>query len=391
MQRLERKPPHADSAEWNLSGELLLEELKTSLSIDFATGLPCGELREFIRASSVDKEVIHVRATNERESVGIAVGAWLGGKKPVLYMQNSGLFECSNDLGSLMVAAQIPAVFVVSWRGAPGETASQHFATGSATIPLLESFQLPFTITSSVDDLAQLRLQQDKTNLPVFILKTREEFNSPQSTTMPEFTRRLRVEVQHEDPNSLPSRESALNVINSLTPHNSALFSSTGLISRSLYHHHDSPNQFYNAGAFGLTSSIALGFSLVRPDVPTIVVEGDGSVLTNLGNLNLIGYHKPINFLHIVLDNASYASCSGEPTIGSELIPEIAAVSGYGNVFSITSLESLAAILNKFNGGQLMGANLINLAINQQGERQFKRPLGLPEISRRFRNHFMKQ
>ncbi|GAB4026591.1 MAG: phosphonopyruvate decarboxylase [Candidatus Microgenomates bacterium] len=388
MRRTEEYTQIPENNEIDLSGEALLRELKYRFGSDFVTGLPCGELREFIAASDQDKELLHLPATNERESVGITAGAWLAGKTPILYMQNSGLFECSNDLGSLLVASEIPAIFVVSWRGAPGETATQHLATGNATIPLLESFGLPHSLTATPEDIAQLHEQQAASSLPVVLLKTREKFNKPQPIVSQPASIRKRTEVYRDESHHLFSREETLQLIATLTPSNRALFSSTGLISRSLFHHFDSPNQFYNAGAFGLTSSIALGFSTASQNVPTTIVEGDGSVLTNLGNLNLIGHQQPQNFLHVVLDNGMYGSCSGEETVGSELIPDMAALLGYANVFSISSLDNLEAIIRKANEEQMIGPTMVHVKINQSGERQFKRPLGMAEIARRFKTHF---
>jgi phosphonopyruvate decarboxylase len=173
-----------------------------------------------------------------------------------------------------------------------------------------------------------------------------------------------------------------------MTPQSRALFSSTGLISRSLFHHSDSPNQFYNAGALGLTSALGLGFAVAQPETPVTVVEGDGSVLTDLGNLNLIGHQQPKHFLHILLDDGSYTSCSGEPTVGSELIPDLASVFGYSHIFSIASTDVLQTIINDVNNSRLPGPIMIHMRINKEGGRNFNRPLGMAEIAARFRKHF---
>ena len=374
----------------NLSGEVLLKEIKSQFGINCVTGLPCGELREFIDTSCKDKELLHIQSTNEREAVGIAAGVWLGDKKPVLYMQNSGLFVCSNEIGSLLIPSKIPAVFVVSWRGCKGETATQHLTTGEATIPLLESFHLHYTTESNKTNLMKLKKTQEETNLPVCILKTRENFNNINPETRHQESIRKRITPYQEETDLLESRETMLAIIAKMTPKNRALISSTGLISRSLYQNFDSPNQFYNAGAFGLTSSIGLGFALAEKQTPVTVVEGDGSVLTNWGNLNLIGYHQPENFLHIVLDNGAYVSCSGEKTIGSELIVQTASICGYTNVFSVASIEMVNKVLQLSNDGQLSGPTLLHIRINTEGERNFKRPLEMDQTARRFKNHFLK-
>lgn len=378
---------YLNDKENNLQGSRMFDSIKRTFHADFVTGLPCGELREFILASNDDNEVIHVPATNERESVGIAAGAWLGGKQPILYMQNSGLFESSNDLGSLLVASRIPAVLVVSWRGAPGETATQHLATGGATKSMLTDFGIEHTDIASQSSIDLLKSHQEQTDLPVCVLQKRETYNNLMADiTSVKPIRTIRGIIREEDC-EFCSREEILSVIARTIPESSAIVSSTGLISRSLYHYYDSPNQFYNAGAFGLTSSIALGFSLAQPERSVVAVEGDGSVLTNLGNLNLIGHYQPEKFLHVVLDNEAYASCSGEPTIGSYLIPQLASVFGYNQVFSVSTPDAVRAIIEdfQFSGS---GAIMLHVKINDRGERNFKRPLEMSLIARRFKNHF---
>lgn len=370
-----------------LTGVELFGAVKQIFKADFVTGLPCGELREFIRASDEDRETPHIPATNERESVGVAAGAWLGGKQPVLYMQNSGLFEASNDIGSLIIPSKIPAIFVVSWRGAPGETATQHLVTGDSTKPLLSAFSMEYTDVASKKSLGLLRRYQELIGLPVCILQRRRKFNNSEEDLSTREKERLKAEVVRENGSQLYNREEILSVIKQTTPLTSAIISSTGLISRSMFHHHDSPNQFYNAGAFGLTSSIGLGLSLVQPERRVVVIEGDGSTLTNLGNLNLIGYYQPGRFLHIVLDNESYVSCSGEATIGSSQIPKLASVLGYSRVFSVSSPDAVANIINglqDFRSGPIM----LHVRINSEGSREFRRPLEMSLITQRFRNHF---
>jgi len=108
------------------------------------------------------------------------------------------------------------------------------------------------------------------------------------------------------------NREEALESILQATKENDAIFATTGLISRSLYELHDAPNIFYNVGSFGMVSSLGLGFALSKPANKTIVIDGDASLLTNFGTMVTIGVQSPKNFVHVALDNNSYASCSEE-------------------------------------------------------------------------------
>ena len=76
----------------------------------------------------------------------------------------------------------------------------------------------------------------------------------------------------------------------------------------------DRPANFYTWGSMGLASSIGLGLALSRADLRVFVVDGDGSLLMNLGSLATIGSMRPSNLVVIVWDNALYATTGGQPT-----------------------------------------------------------------------------
>ena len=66
--------------------------------IDFATSVPCVNLQQLLNLVSEDPKIIHVPVTREEEGVGICAGAWMGGRRPALLMQNSGLETASTPL-----------------------------------------------------------------------------------------------------------------------------------------------------------------------------------------------------------------------------------------------------------------------------------------------------
>ena len=76
----------------------------------------------------------------------------------------------------------------------------------------------------------------------------------------------------------------------------------------------DRPANFYTWGSMGLASSIGLGLAVARADLRVFVVDGDGSLLMNLGSLATIGSMRPANLVVIVWDNALYATTGGQPT-----------------------------------------------------------------------------
>jgi thiamine pyrophosphate-dependent acetolactate synthase large subunit-like protein len=76
----------------------------------------------------------------------------------------------------------------------------------------------------------------------------------------------------------------------------------------------DRPQNFYTWGSMGVASSIGLGLALARPDLRVFVVDGDGSLLMNLGSLATIGLLQTPNLVLIVMDNEEYATTGGQPT-----------------------------------------------------------------------------
>ena len=76
----------------------------------------------------------------------------------------------------------------------------------------------------------------------------------------------------------------------------------------------DRPLNFYTWGSMGLTTSIALGLALARPDRRVVALDGDGSLLMNLGSLATIGATSPANLCVIVMDNEEYGTTGGQVT-----------------------------------------------------------------------------
>src|SRR5262245_66204071 len=66
------------------------------------------------------------------------------------------------------------------------------------------------------------------------------------------------------------------------------------------------PNFFYLQHAMGLASSMGLGIALSRPELKVVVLDGDGSLLMNLGGLTTLARYRPRNLVHVVFDNARF-------------------------------------------------------------------------------------
>ncbi len=76
----------------------------------------------------------------------------------------------------------------------------------------------------------------------------------------------------------------------------------------------DRPLNCYTFGAMGQCSSVALGIALARPDVRVICLDGDGSLLMNLGSLCTIANQAPRNYALVIWDNEVHQTTGGQPT-----------------------------------------------------------------------------
>ena len=74
----------------------------------------------------------------------------------------------------------------------------------------------------------------------------------------------------------------------------------------------DRDTHFYTWGSMGLASSIGLGLAMAQPQRRIVVLDGDGSLLMNLGSLATIGWVRPANLAVVVVDNRLYGTTGGQ-------------------------------------------------------------------------------
>src|SRR5437764_5424167 len=86
-----------------------------------------------------------------------------------------------------------------------------------------------------------------------------------------------------------------------------------GAVAAELYSLGHRANFFYLEHAMGLGSSMGLGIAIAMPEHKVIVLDGDGSLLMNLGTLSTMARYKPGNLLHSVFENESLLSVGGFP------------------------------------------------------------------------------
>ena len=86
------------------------------------------------------------------------------------------------------------------------------------------------------------------------------------------------------------------------------------------------PGFFYLWHSMGLASSVGLGIALSRPELQVVVVDGDGSLLMNLGSLTTLARYRPSNLIHVVFDNEVLLSVGRSFTTATATGSDLAAI-----------------------------------------------------------------
>ncbi len=115
-----------------------LYEIINDFGIDLVLSVPCVLLKDILDLINERKEILHIPVTREEEGVGIAAGAYLGGKKPAILMQNSGLGNSINAIKSLLELYNIAIIFIMSHRGGKDEKILAQIPMGKITDKLLD-------------------------------------------------------------------------------------------------------------------------------------------------------------------------------------------------------------------------------------------------------------
>jgi sulfopyruvate decarboxylase subunit alpha len=140
---------------------------------DFFTGVPCSLIAGLISELEGREDAPYYAETREDAAVGLACGAYLGGKQPVVLMQNSGLGVCINALASMTLMYRTPCLLLITWRGYQGNDAPEHIITGAVCDQMLATLGIPYRAPSPdslLDDLRWATEVQRNDQLPAALL-----------------------------------------------------------------------------------------------------------------------------------------------------------------------------------------------------------------------------
>lgn len=161
-----------------------------------------------------------------------------------------------------------------------------------------------------------------------------------------------------------------------------------GACAQELYDLGHRENFFYLEHAMGLASSIGLGLALNLPHEKVVVMDGDGSVLMNLGGLATLARYRPPNFTHLIFDNGSLLSTGGFASHTTSGITDLAAIAkgcGCPRVFATQTIyEFMEAAADAFEGNEM---TIVVAKVEAVGPDHFGMDLHLPENAFRFARH----
>ena len=317
---------------------------------DFYSGVPCSLVEDLIVALEGDRPAPWIPSVREDVAVGLAAGAWLGGRRPAVIMQNSGLGTSLNALASLSLMYGFPALLLVTWRGFGGRDAPEHILTGEITPSLLDLLRVPhktLDAARAIELLAWATREMDARKSPVALLV-------PPGVVAAGAEHRTAAtpHLRRETPAAVPAEREALTPVISRAQGIAAavkelgdepVIHANGYICRESCAIDDRPQNFYMIGSMGLASAIGLGLALARPASACVVFDGDGNLLMSLGTLAMVGSLGPRNFVHLVFDNEVYGSTGGQRSPSREVrLDRLARDAGYRTATAVTTADEIA-------------------------------------------------
>ncbi len=161
-----------------------------------------------------------------------------------------------------------------------------------------------------------------------------------------------------------------------------------GACAQELYNLGHRENFFYLQHAMGLASSIGLGLATHLPNERVVVLDGDGSVLMNLGTLATLARYRPRNMVLVIFDNGSLLSTGGFDSHTTSGVTDLAGIARAAGIEQVTAVDSVVAfgesVIDAFARDDL---SVIVAKVAAVGPNDYGMDLALPENAFRFRRY----
>jgi len=125
-------------------------------AIEFVTTVPCKQLAGVIEKIDQSDEIFHIPSNKEDEGMGLCAGAFMGGKRSAIIMQNTAIGVTINTLATLIQYYHLPLPMLISYRGELGEPVACQVEMAVHTKALLAQLNIPTYHFHHPDDANEL-------------------------------------------------------------------------------------------------------------------------------------------------------------------------------------------------------------------------------------------
>jgi sulfopyruvate decarboxylase beta subunit len=354
--------------------------------VDFFTTYPCAKFQRLYKL--IHDQFLCVGLAKEEEGVGICAGASLAGKKPAMLIQSTGFGNMFNALSSLSVTYQIPLLILASWRGIHDEIIPAQIPLGKSLPKLFQALDYQYYIVKEHADLDRISTAAhkafNKNSVQIILLHPLLwENDEPPIWSEEQSPPNPQMNVYSKLPPLSPGLLTRYEILKLLLPflQNTLTICNIGFPSRELYQLNHKSTNFYMLGSLGLASSIGLGVAM-GSSKSVAVIDGDGSLLSNLGTLSTIACVAPSNLTIIVIDNGVHGSTGNQPTAAASCVDlaQTAQAVGFKHVFRGTNSKQLKAIFAALSSGP----NFIHIPARPGNAQVPTIPLSPKEIKKHF-------
>jgi sulfopyruvate decarboxylase subunit beta len=335
----------------------LIDILKKN-RVDFISTLPCEKIKVLLQR--ITGSFFHIPLTREEEGVGISAGIALAGRRPAMFVQSSGIGNMINALLSLTGFYELPLAIFVSQRGIHKEKIAAQMPMGQRLPKILRGAGIAYSTIRTREDISQIEKRipdiYRKNKIHAFLLSPAVfegvcDAVEERHVVPPHPCVRRPTE---DGSKRLSPRFTRYELLKSAAPHLDAkvVVCNLGIPSKELFAIRHQPSHFYMLGSMGMATPIGLGISLAS-EKEVVVIDGDGSLLMNPGTLATAAHFSPSNLTIVAVDNSSYGSTGGQPTLTGSCVDLALLAEGFGieNVIRAAGRKQLTDAMKKQTDG----------------------------------------
>ena len=271
--------------------------------------VPCSFAKNVINEAINNEKIEYLPCASEAVACSVASGLKMGGKKPIVIVQSSGVTNMGSCITSLLKPYGVNFPIMTSWRTyKDGDSEIQHQHLATELPKLIEAYGFNHCVLDTTnDDNAISQINTCDTTQTICIIK-KDSFS------------KVELESKHKlnVSNYTPRSEFLIKLNEKFKNTNTLFIGTTGNTAREMYSFMPQTNNFYMAGNMGGALSLGLGSALSGKKV--IVCGGDAEFVMHMGGLSTAGrYAKEIDLTYLLFDNEQNKSTGGQNTYQSHI------------------------------------------------------------------------